>query len=212
MPHASCPMPHAPCRMPYASCLTPHAIFSYICPTMSDTIDLNEILFNSGRAAADMAVEIIEQRPEVFDDVYQLCMKQDGKMAMRAARVVWLVSEEMPELFDPYFADVVERLPDLTHSSVKRCMLKVLSVYDLSDKEDYHGHIIDVCFNKMSDVNEEIAIRGYSIQILDNFTKVYPEIVGELMAALQLMAESGPDTLARYAQNRLKKLYRSAVP
>jgi hypothetical protein len=175
-------------------------------------MNIEEILFDSSRAAADMAVEVIEQKPEVFDQVYQLCMLQEGKMAMRTARVVWLVSEQMPHLFDPYLSDVVDRLPKLTHSSVRRCMFKILSVYDLSDKEDLHGHIIDASFSRMNDGNEEIAIRGYAIQVLDNFTKVYPEIVGEFMAALQLLVDSGPDTLSRYAKNRLKKLYRSAAP
>jgi hypothetical protein len=179
---------------------------------MSETINFNEILFDSSRAAADMAVDVIEQKPEVFDDVYKLCMLQEGKMAMRAARVVWLVSEQMPELFDPYFADVVGRLPDLSHSSVRRCMFKILSVVDLKDKVEFHGHIIDACFSRMNDANEEIAVRGYAIQTLDRFAKIYPEIMGELIAALQLMTDSGPDTLARYAKNRLKKLYRSAVP
>lgn len=175
-------------------------------------MSLEKILFDSSRAAADMAVDIIRQKPEMFKEVYNLCMKQEGKMAMRAARVVWLVSEEMPEMFKPYFPDVVNRLDNLTHSSVKRCMYKILSVYDLSGEEDLHGHIIDSCFSRATNSGEEIATRGYSLMVLERFAKIYPEIVSELMAALQLMIDNGPGTLARYAKKRLDKLYRSITP
>ena len=63
-------------------------------------MSLTEILFDSSRAAADMAVDVIRQKPEMFKEAYELCMAQEGKMAMRAARVVQLVSESDPELFD----------------------------------------------------------------------------------------------------------------
>jgi hypothetical protein len=174
--------------------------------------NIEEILTDSGRATADMAVDIISQKPELFSEAYDLCMKQDGKMSMRAARVVWLVAEEMHALFKPYFSDMVYRLPELTHSSVKRCMLKILSVYDLSDQEELHGIIIDVCFSRVNDPEEEIAVRGYSLQVLERMIKIYPEVTGELMSALQLMIESGPDTLSRYAAKRLKRIQRTAIP
>ena len=173
---------------------------------------LEDILIDSGRATADMAVDIIRQKPQIFDEVYELCMKQEDKMAMRAARVVWLVGEQMPEIFKPYFSDMVYRLPELKHSSVKRCMLKLLSVTDLSEEEEMHGIIIDVCFKCVNDPEEEVAIRGYSLQVLERMIMIYPEVTGELMSALELMIDGGPETLSRYASKRLKKIRRSAIP
>ena len=70
---------------------------------------IEDILTDSGRATADMAVDVISQKPELFSEAYDLCMAQEGKMAMRSARVVWLVAETMPELFKPYFSDMVIR-------------------------------------------------------------------------------------------------------
>jgi hypothetical protein len=174
-------------------------------------LKIEEILTDSGRATADVAVDIISKQPEFFNAAYNLCMKQEGKMAMRAARVVWLVAECMPELFKPYLPEVVEKLPSLTHPSVKRCMLKILSVYDLTNEEELHGHIIEECFRNMLASDAEIAIRGYSIAVLDKMVKVYPEISGELITAYQLLIENGPDTLARYSQKKLTELYRSAI-
>ena len=175
-------------------------------------IKIEDILTDSGRATADMAVDVISQKNELFEEAYQLCMKQEGKMAMRAARVVWLVAENMPDLFRPYFADMVHRLDGLTHSSVKRCMLKILTIYDLSDEEELHGLIIDACFKYMNDPAEDVSIRGYSVSVLERMVKTYPEISGELMSALQFLIDNGPDTLARYSEKRLKSLYRSAIP
>ena len=175
-------------------------------------MSLEEILTDSGRATADMAVDVIRQKPAMFDDAYRLCMEQEGKVALRAARVVWLVAEKMPELFQPYFEDMVHRLAGLTHSSVKRCMLKILTTYDLSGKEDDHGYIIEACFRYMNDPAEEVAIRAYAVVVLERMMKIYPDITGELMSALQILVDNGPDTLARYSEKQLKNLYRSAIP
>ena len=175
-------------------------------------VKIEEILTDSGRVTADVAVNVISQRPELFQEAYDLCMAQKGKMAMRAARVVWLIAEYMPEMFKPYLPEVVEKLPLIEHTSVKRCMLKILSIYDLSDAEELHGPIIEECFRNMLSAEAEIAIRGYSIAVLDKMVKVYPEISGELISAYQILIDSAPETLVRYANKKLKDLYKSAIP
>ncbi len=175
-------------------------------------VSIEEILTDSGRATADMAVDIISHKPELFDEAYALCMKQEGRMAMRAARVVWLVAEQMPELFRPHFSDMVHRLDGLEHSSVKRCMLKILTIYDLAGQEDLHGMIIEASFKFMNDPGEEVAIRGYAVGVLERMIRIYPDLAGELLAALQLLIESGPDTLARYSTKKLREIHRSVIP
>lgn len=170
-------------------------------------IKLEDILTDSGRATADMAVDVIRQKPELFEEAYQLCMKQDGKISLRAARVVWLVSEDMPGLFKPYFPDMVRRLGHMTHSSVKRCMMKVLTVYDLSEEKDLHGLIIDACFGRMNDFGEDIATRAYAIRVLQRFVGIYPEISGEFMSALHMLIDNSKETLSRYSRKVLQELH-----
>ena len=97
-------------------------------------MSLEEILFDSSRAAADMAVDIISQKPEMFDEAYRLCMAQNGTMALRSARVVQLVAEE------------------------------------------------------------------------------YPEITGELIAALHILIDNSKETLSKYSKTILRELYKDAVP
>jgi hypothetical protein len=135
-------------------------------------------------------------------------MDQQGKMALRSARVVQLVAEEMPELFRPYFPDMVRRLKGLTHSSVKRCMMKVLSFYDLSGEEELHGLIIDACFERMNDFEEDIATRAYAIRVLQRFMDIYPEISGEFMSALHMLIDNSKETLSRYSHKVLQELHR----
>jgi len=173
---------------------------------------LEDILTDSGRATADMAVDVIYQKPEMFDEAYQMCMAEEGKKALRAARVVQLVAEYHPELLKPYFPDLVHRLNDLTHSSVKRCMMKVLTFYDVSEDEELHGIIIDACFKRMNDFGEEVATRAYATRVLQRFTKIYPEITGELIVALQVVIENSKETLSKYSTNVLKELYKDVSP
>ncbi len=177
-----------------------------------EQLNLEEILFNSSRAAADMAVDIISQRPELFDDAYKMCMAQEGKLALRSARVVQLVAEFHPEILKPYFPDLVHQLAGMTHSSVKRCTMKILTFYDLTDYEELHGIIIDACFLRMNDFGEEVGTRAYATRVIQRFTKIYPEITGELISALQILIDNSKETLSKYSKNVLKEIYKEAAP
>lgn len=169
-------------------------------------------MFDSSRAAGDMAVEIIIAHPEIFQQAYEMCMAQEGSRALRAARVVQLIAEKQPVIFEPYFSEMIGRLPALKHNAVKRSMLKILTFYDLPQDEDLHGAIIDYCFMRMNDSGEEIAIRAYSVMTLRRLSRIYPEISSELMAGLQMMVDNAKDTLSDWADKKLKELYRDAVP
>ena len=173
---------------------------------------MEEVLFDSSRAAGDMAVEIISRKPGVFGQAYAMCMAQQGKLALRAARVVQLVAEQHPELFKPYYSDMLESLPSLHHNAVKRSMLKILTFFDLPEDEDQHGMIIDTCFRWMNDAGEEIAIRAYAALVLKRMTGIYPEITGELMAALQMTIDNAKDTLSNWAGKMLNDIRREAIP
>jgi hypothetical protein len=90
--------------------------------------------------------------------------------------------------------------------------MKILTFYDYGDNEELHGIIIDTAFKWMNDFDEEIAVRAYSIIVLQRFTKIYPEITGELIAALQILIENAKETLSNYAKRVLKEIYGDAVP
>jgi hypothetical protein len=177
-----------------------------------DSPGLESILTDSSRATADLAVGIITQKPALFGQAYQMCMEQKGLPALRAARVVQLLAEQQPALFEPYLPDMVSQLPGMTHSSVKRCMMKVLTFFDLSAHKDLHGQIIDAAFMRMNDPAGEIATRAYATEVLRRFIKPYPEIAGEFIAALQLMGMQPPETLSRHSQKVLRDIYRDSAP
>jgi hypothetical protein len=69
-----------------------------------------------------------------------------------------------------------------------------------------HGVIIDTCFQRMNDFNEELATRAYATRVLQRFTHIYPEITGELISALQILIENSKETLSKYSKNILKEL------
>ncbi len=172
---------------------------------------IEDILSDSSRATADMAVDIIRQQPALFSDAYRLCMAQQGTMALRTARVVQLVAEEHPGIFRPYFTDMVHSLHTLSHSSVKRCTMKVLTFYDLTDEEELHGLIIDAAFLRMNDPGEDVATRAYAIMVIRRFLHIYPEITGEYIAALKFITANAKETLSNYAEKVLMDVDRDAV-
>jgi hypothetical protein len=51
--------------------------------------------------------------------------------------------------------------------------------------EPHHGVVMNSCFDFLADPQETIAVRCFSMSVLDNLSKIYPEIRQELVAILE---------------------------
>ena len=72
--------------------------------------------------------------------------------------------------------------PDL-HDAIRRNGLKALELSPIAEK--YYGQLANVCFRFISSGKEPIAIKAYSIGILDKIGDEIPEIRKELKLVLQ---------------------------
>src|SRR5690606_24726523 len=94
----------------------------------------------------------------------------------------WSVSycaEKFPELITPYVRQMVDYLKtEKIHDSIKRNILRTLQNIDIpvAREED----LLELCFGYLMDKKEGVAIRVFSMQILANLAKKYPEIKNEL--------------------------------
>ena len=54
---------------------------------------------------------------------------------------------------------------------------------ELSEK--YHGEIMDLCFKYLESPTEPLAVKVFSIMVLGNLAKIYPEIKSELKLLIE---------------------------
>ena len=52
-------------------------------------------------------------------------------------------------------------------------------------QKKFHGQVMDVCFRYFSSPTEAIAIKAFSITVLQKLAKLYPEIINEIKLVIE---------------------------
>ena len=175
---------------------------------MEKEFNLEEILVDSSRIIADMAVELVGNDPEKFNAAFELTAAQKPKYSMRAGRVVDLVSRRYPELIKPYLCRIISELPRVTNESVKRCFLKIIVDNPYNKQDDNLAVLMNCCFDWLADGKQSIATRAYSMMILYNISSLEPEIKNELLMVIEAQmptASTGLKSIGRRLMKNLRK-------
>lgn len=89
-----------------------------------------------------------------------------------------------PQFIKKHFGKLLKNLnkPNL-HDAVKRNTLRLLQDIDIPEK--YQGDIMNRCFDHILSSSEKPAIKAFSLTILENLSKHYPEIKQELKTIIE---------------------------
>jgi hypothetical protein len=168
-------------------------------------VDFESVLSDSSRSLADYATSMVGNDSALFRQVFDLAMAQKPKTSMRAARVVDLGCERNPELIRPYLRTVAGALPKLHDDSVKRIFLHILMRHPWVEDERIMGRLVDTLFRWLADQNQAIAIKAYSMAILEKLTILIPDLKNELILVLE---ESIPNWTSMALQVQGRKMMR----
>ncbi len=146
---------------------------------------IESILVDSSRAVADMANSVIAADSALFEEAWELMMRDEYPLSMRAARVVDESAEKHPALIKPFLDETIRKLTEFRIVGIRRGMLRFLSRTKLHLTPVQRGYLIDTCFGWMNSSEEAIAIRYYSMEILFRISRKEPGIRNELLAALE---------------------------
>jgi hypothetical protein len=114
-----------------------------------------------------------------FDDLFDLFLNDEYRVVQRAAWPLSYCVEAHPDLIKKHFAKLIKNLNKKgIHDSVKRNSIRLLQHVDIPEK--FHGKVMDICFSYISSPTEAVAIKAFSITVLQNLAKKYPEIINEL--------------------------------
>jgi hypothetical protein len=150
-----------------------------------DSIDLKNLLSDSSRRTAVIAVSIIGNNPIMFKEFLDFALQDNGRFSMRAARVVQLSAHHHPELIRPYLNEIIQKLPTYKNDGLKRGMLKLLTERSLNVNDETIGILVQYSFRCLMDPIEKPAMKAYSIEILYKISQFYPDIQPELISAIE---------------------------
>lgn len=106
------------------------------------------------------------------------------RLIQRSAWTLSYVIRKHPSLLNPYLAQTIDLLgtPGLP-TAVPRNILRVLQ--DMDIPEALQGKLMDVCFRYITEPGTPIAVKAFSLTVLHNLSRQYPEILPELKTIIE---------------------------
>lgn len=148
----------------------------------------SEILKEHSKAQSLKIVAWVGHDKKRFDELLQLFMNDEYRVVQRAAWVLTLVADNEPQLIQPHLEVIVGKMnePDAP-VAVKRNVVRLLQHVPIPEK--LHGTVMNSCFELLADPKETIAVRVFSMTVLANLSKTYPDIKQELKAIINDVLE-----------------------
>jgi len=143
-----------------------------------------EILARHSKEQADKIVAWIGHSQKRFDELVNLFLNDEYRVVQRAAWPIGIIGQRQPQLLEKHLPQFVSllRKPGL-HNAVRRNITRLLQY--VSIPEVLKGDVMDACFSFICDVQEKAVVKAFSLTILEQLAKEYPEIVPEIITVIE---------------------------
>ncbi len=161
----------------------------------------DEILKEHSKAQCNKIVQWVGDSQKRFEELFHLFLTDEYRVVQRAAWPVSYCVIAHPVFIKKNFKKLIKNLakPNL-HVSVKRNSIRLLQHVDIPEK--FQGEIMDICFGFVASPTEPVAVKAFSLTVLGNLAKQYPEIIPEIKV---LIEEQSPHQTAAF-KSRAKAL------
>src|ERR1700754_4393395 len=89
-----------------------------------------------------------------------------------------------PKLINPYFKKLIDKLGTPgENDAVIRNIVRLLQ--DVQIPKKFHGQVMTLCFDFIQSNETAVAIKAFSLRILKNLSKQYPEIKPEIKTIIE---------------------------
>jgi len=143
-----------------------------------------ELLADRSKANIVRIAQYIGDDAKRFSTLVDLFLNDKWRINQRAIWVMVYCAEAHPKLIYPHLKALLENLqkPD-AHNAARRNTTKILSVIDIPKK--YQGQALDICFKFLLDMQEQIAVKIFSMQVVYNISINEPDLLQELAVVIE---------------------------
>jgi hypothetical protein len=148
-------------------------------------MDIRQALLTEHSKTQVLAIAAyIGNNPERFRVLMDIFFHEKYRLVQRSAWALSYVIDSHPSLIQPYLAQTIDLLnagkqPD----AVPRNILRILQKIEVP--EYLQGKLMDICFTFVQEPGTPIAIKAFSLTVLHNLSKQYPEILSELQTVIR---------------------------
>jgi hypothetical protein len=143
-----------------------------------------EILRENSRKQCDIIIAWVGNNQKRFDELFLLFNTDDNRLVQNCSWPMSYCIDAHPHLLKKHFDKLVLQLQNpKVHNAVKRNTTRILQNYPIPKKQK--GIIMNLCFNFIEDINEKAAVKAFSLTVLQNLAKEFPEILPEIKLIVQ---------------------------
>lgn len=148
-------------------------------------MDLTKALLKEhSKAQMTKIVDYVGQNKARFKVLVEVYLAGPYRVTQRAAWPLSYCVERHPSLVIPHLKRLLEFLnkPGI-HDAVKRNTLRLLQYCELPKR--LHGRVADLCFQYLQSKREPIAVKAFSLTVLQRIVEVQPELGTELKIIIE---------------------------
>lgn len=145
---------------------------------------VNTLAAGQSKSSCEKIVRWIGNDQKRFDELVALFLQGDFTTAQRAGWPLSEIVELYPLLVQKHLGGIIYKVKQAgNHEAVKRNTVRLLQYIEIP--EEFHGEIMDLCFNYIMSPTEKPAVKAFSLTILQNLAKIYPDIKHELKTVIE---------------------------
>jgi len=148
-------------------------------------MNLKETLIaEHSKKQCDRIVHWIGNDKDRFDELIELFFVGEYRISQRASWPMSYCVKNHPEWALTYFKHLLDILEKKeVHDAVKRNIVRLLQNVKIPAK--YSGRLMSICFDFIQSNDIAVAIKAFSLTILGNLSRQYPEIIPELKLIIE---------------------------
>jgi hypothetical protein len=142
------------------------------------------ILQEHSKEQTSKIVKWVGDSQQRFDELVSLFLNDEYRVVQRAAWPLSYIVIAHPELIKKHLKKIVDNLSKAKNpEAVKRNTLRLMQ--HITIPRALHGRVMDLCFGYITSHTEKAAIKAFSLTILENLSREYPEIKGEVKVIIE---------------------------
>lgn len=165
----------------------------------------DQLLSEHSKANCLKVVKWVGDSPERFAELVDLFLNDEYRVVQLASWPISYVIEAHPGLIKKHLPRLVKNLERKdTHPAAKRNTIRLFQHIDIPEK--YQGAVMNLCFEYVCDPQEKAAVKAFSLTVLENLSKQYPEIKPELKTIIEERWDTEGPAFRSRAKKIMKKL------
>lgn len=169
-------------------------------------INISDILtIEHSKRATNLIINYVGSNAKRFNELLDLILGNDKILAQRASWPLGYIIEQHPEIAEPHWNLLLNKLAESPHVAYTRAVYRGLSTIKTLPNE-IHGKVVDLCMNCIISINQPTAARVYAMYTMLNMVHIYPDLKEELWLRVEPLLQHELPSIRAASKKVIKQL------